>query len=90
MAVSVKIDDELKGRVQRLAKSSKRSAHWIMREAIEQYVGREEARASFQAEAEDAWKSYRETGLHLTGEEVREWLGDWGTEKEPKVPACHE
>jgi predicted transcriptional regulator len=90
MAVSVKIDDELKGRVQRLAKSSKRSAHWIMREAIEQYVGREEAQASFQAEAEDAWKSYRETGLHLTGEEVREWLGDWGTEKETKVPACHE
>lgn len=90
MAVSVKIDDELKGRVQRLAKSSKRSAHWIMREAIEQYVGREEAQASFQAEAEDAWKSYRETGLHLTGEEVREWLGDWGTENETKVPACHE
>jgi predicted transcriptional regulator len=90
MAVSVKIDDELKGRVQRLAESRKRSAHWIMREAIEQYVGREEAQASFQAEAEDAWKSYRETGLHLTGEEVREWLGDWGTEKETKVPACHE
>jgi predicted transcriptional regulator len=90
MAVSVKIDDELKGRVQRLAESRKRSAHWIMREAIEQYVGREEAQASFQAEAEDAWKSYRETGLHLTGEEVREWLGDWGTENETKVPACHE
>ena len=90
MAVSVKIDDELKGRVQRLAESRKRSAHWIMREAIEQYVGREEAQASFQADAEDAWKSYRETGLHLTGEEVREWLGDWGTEKETKVPACHE
>ncbi len=90
MAVSVKINDELKGRVQRLAESRKRSAHWIMREAIEQYVGREEAQASFQAEAEDAWKSYRETGLHLTGEEVREWLGDWGTEKETKVPACHE
>jgi len=90
MAVSVKIDNELKIRVQRLAESRKRSAHWIMREAIEQYVSREEARASFQAEAQDAWKSYRETGLHLTGEEVRDWLDDWGTEKETKVPACHE
>ncbi|MHA6685783.1 CopG family ribbon-helix-helix protein [Mesorhizobium sp. A556] len=90
MAVSVKIDDELKGRVQRLAESRKRSAHWIMREAIEQYVGREEAQASFQAEAQAAWKSYRETGLHLTGEEVRDWLGDWGTEKETEAPACHE
>jgi predicted transcriptional regulator len=89
MAISVKIDDELKGRVQRLAETRKRSAHWIMREAIEQYVQREEARASFQAEALDSWKAYRETGLHLTGEEVRGWLRSWGTESETDAPECH-
>jgi predicted transcriptional regulator len=90
MAVSVKIDDELKGRVQRLAESRRRSSHWIMREAIEQYVDREEARASFRAEARESWKNYQETGLHLTGQEVRDWLRGWGTEEETEIPSCHD
>ena len=38
-ATSIKLDDELKGRVQRLAEVRRRSAHWIMREAIAQYKG---------------------------------------------------
>ncbi len=47
MATSVKIDDELKGLMQNLAGLRHRSAHWIMREAIAQYVEREEARGNF-------------------------------------------
>ena len=41
MATSVKLDEALKGRVRELANSRRRSAHWIMREAIQQYVDRE-------------------------------------------------
>ena len=51
MATSIKIDDELKGRIQQLASQRQRSSHWIMREAITQYVEREEARESFKQEA---------------------------------------
>ena len=47
MATSIKIDDGLKARVQHLADLRRRSAHWIMREAIAQYVACEEARESF-------------------------------------------
>ncbi len=47
MATSVKLDSALQGRVQHLATTQRRSAHWIMREAIRQYVEREEARESF-------------------------------------------
>jgi predicted transcriptional regulator len=90
MAASIKIDDDLKGRIQRLADTRRRSAHWIMREAIEQYVEREEARGSLEAEALASWESYRETGLHLTGEEVRKWLETWGTDTETGAPDCHE
>lgn len=90
MAVSVKIDDELKSRVQRLAESRRRSSHWIMREAIEQYVDREEKRASFRSEAQESWKAYQETGLHLTGQEVRDWLRKWGSDEETEIPVCHE
>ena len=90
MATSLKIDDGLKGRVQQLADRRRRSAHWIMLEAIEQYVQREEARESFRQEALASWEAYRETGRHLTGEEVRSWLNTWGTDDEKTVPECHE
>lgn len=61
-----------------------------MREAIAQYVSREEARDSFKQEALASWKTYKETGRHLTGEEVRAWLETWGTDSEAAMPDCHE
>ena len=90
MATSIKIDDELKERVQRLAGLRRRSANWIMREAIAQYVAREEARESFIREALASWTAYRETGRHLTGEEVLTWLNTWGSARETALPECHE
>jgi predicted transcriptional regulator len=88
VATSVKLDDDLKGRVQQLATLRQRSPHWVMREAIRQYVEREEARESFKQEA--SWSAYQETGEHLTGDEVRAWLNTWGTEGETEPPECHE
>ena len=90
MATSIKIDDDLKSRVQHLADLRQRSAHWIMREAIAAYVSREEARESFKQEALDSWASYQETGQHVTGNEVRAWLNTWGSEAETDAPTCHE
>jgi len=90
MATSLKIDDTLKSRVQHLAHRRRRSAHWIMREAIAQYVDREEARESFKDEALASWTDYQETGLHLTGDETFAWLRTWGTDEERPIPECHE
>ncbi len=90
MATSIKIDEDLKNRIRHLADLRQRSAHWIMREAIQQYVEREEARESFQQEALASWTAYQETGRHLTGQEVRSWLNTWGTDAETPVPECHE
>lgn len=90
MAISVKLDEELKARIQHLAEVRHRSAHWIMCEAIRDYVGREEAKESFKQEALASWKAYQETGQHLTGEEVKSWLDTWGSNKEFKIPKCHE
>ena len=89
MAVSIKIDDELKARIQSLAELRQRSPHWIMREAIAQYVSREEGRESFTQEALASWTAYRETGGHLSGDQVRAWLKTWGTQAENKPPKCH-
>ena len=90
MATSVKLDDDLKSRIQRLADIRHRSAHWIMREAIRDYVEREEAREDFKQDALASWTAYQETGRHLTGQEVRDWLNAWGTDKETEMPQCHE
>lgn len=90
MATSVKIDDELKRRIQLLADARRRSPHWIMQEAIRDYVEREERRESFKQEALVSWATYQETGLHMTGKEARDWLGRWGTDEEIEIPKCHE
>ena len=90
MATSIKIDEDLKNRVQHLADLRQRSAHWIMREAIAQYVQREEARENFKQEALASWAEYQETGRHLSGQEVRTWLNTWGTATEAGLPDCHE
>jgi predicted transcriptional regulator len=90
MATTVKLDDELKSRIQHLADLRHRSAHWIMCEAIRDYVDRGEAMEEFKQEALASWTAYKETGRHLTGQEVRDWLVSWGTEKETNIPKCHE
>jgi len=90
MATSIKLDDALKGRVQQLATNRDRSAHWVMREAIRQYVEREEARESFKAEALASWAAFAETGRHLTGDEAAIWLNSWGGDAQAARPTCHD
>jgi predicted transcriptional regulator len=87
---SIKLDDELKSRVQHLAKHRQRSAHWLMLEAIEQYVEREERREAFKQDTLKAWEDYQATGQHATADEVENWLASWGSEDETPAPACHE
>jgi predicted transcriptional regulator len=89
MATSVKLDENLKDRVQQLAKKQQRSPHWIMCEAIRNYVENEEKKEQFIQEAVASWSSYKQTGKHLTGQEVNEWLSTWGTARETENPKCH-
>ena len=89
MPTSVKIDSEMKNRIKQLADIRQRSSHWIMRTAISEYVDREESKENFKQEAITSWKEYQATGMHLTGEEVGDWLSTWGKENELELPDCH-
>ncbi len=89
MATSVNLDDDLKNRLQQLADTRQRPAHWIMRQAIRDYVEREEARDRFKQEALQSWTAYQETGQHLTGQEIYDWLETWGTDQETAIPQFH-
>jgi len=86
---SLKLDPKLKERVHRLAKSRRRSAHWIMREAVEEYVTREEKRERFRQDALKAWDHYQKTGLHLTAEEADAWLAKLEAGEDAEAPECH-
>jgi predicted transcriptional regulator len=86
---SLKLDLALKERVQRLASARRRSAHWIMREAVEQYVSREEKREQFRQDALQAWAGYQATGLHATAEEADAWLARLEAGEDAEAPECH-
>ena len=87
--VAIKIDAETKERVKRLADARHRSSHWLMREAISQYVEREEKRDSFRQDAIKAWDEYQATGLHATFEEADAWLAKLETGQDVEPPECH-
>lgn len=86
---SLKLDAETKARVLRLAQTRRRSAHWLMREAIEQYVAREEKRELLRLDALAAWTEYQATGLHVTAEEADAWLARLEAGEDAEPPASH-
>ncbi|KVL37170.1 CopG family ribbon-helix-helix protein [Burkholderia sp. MSMB1835] len=90
MATSIKLDPTLQERVRHLAEQRRRTPHWIMREAIAQYVAREEKRESFKQEAMQAWADYQSTGLHVTHEEMDAYLEKLEAGEAAEPPECHD
>jgi predicted transcriptional regulator len=86
---SIKLEPELKSRIQQLANSERRSSHWIMREAISQYVGRAEWNAELNRATLESLEEYERTGLHLTNDEVNAWLDRLDAGERVPPPPCH-
>jgi len=87
--MAIKIDEDIKARIKRLAGARQRTAHWLMREAITQYVEREEKREAFRQEALNAWETFRSTGLHATADEADAWMSQLEQGHDIKPPECH-
>jgi predicted transcriptional regulator len=86
---SLKLDSAMKERVRRLASARRRSPHWVMREAVEQYVEREEKRERLRQDALAAWDGYRATGLYVTAKEADAWLAKLEAGTHAVIPKCH-
>jgi predicted transcriptional regulator len=88
-ALASGIDEESQARLKRLAETRNRPSHILVREAIAQYLEREEKRDVFNQETSQAWEEFTDTGLHLTAEEADAWLAklEQGDDLEP--PECH-
>lgn len=86
---SIKINESIKQRVKALAESRHRTPHWLMQEAIREYVERDEKREALRQDARHAWEEYQATGLHLTFAEADAWLAQLADGKDSEPPACH-
>jgi predicted transcriptional regulator len=87
---SLKLNEEIKERVRRLASARRRSPHWLMCEAIKEYVEREERREQFREGALAAWAHYQTTGRHVAAEEADVWLAKLEAGKDAVPPKCHD
>jgi predicted transcriptional regulator len=87
--VAVKLDPEVHVRLRALARAQQRSAHFLMREAIAQYVAREEQREALRQDALRAWAGYQDTGLHVTGAEADDWLARLEAGDDVEPPESH-
>lgn len=88
-SVTIKLDDADRDRIATLAAVKKRTPHYLMKEAILEYVKREEARQSFIAAAESSFEHYKETGLHISLDEFSTWVDDVQQGPGARIPACH-
>jgi predicted transcriptional regulator len=73
---AVKLDPAMKERIEKLAESRRRSPHWLMKEAIGEYVAREEMREAFRQDAIKAWEEYEANGLSVSAEKADIWLAE--------------
>ena len=89
-STSIKLRDGLKDRVKAVAEMRQRSPNHIMNDAINDYVERAERRAALRTELEEAHREYVASGrLHLTHEEVVEWMAKRRADRNAPMPKLH-
>lgn len=87
--VAIKLDQDTRDRLKRLADAKGRSTHWMLCQAVSQFLMREEAREAFHAVGLQAWNQYQITGLHVTHEGADAWLARLHAGEEEAVPQSH-
>lgn len=80
---SVRLPSETKRELEEYARATKRSAAFIVKEAVEGVLAE---RRAYLAAIDEAIKEADESGEFVSGEKVIEWLESWGTENELPPP----
>jgi predicted transcriptional regulator len=84
--MTIKLPQEDRERLKILGDAKKRSVHWLAKEAITQFLDREEAAEQFRQETLDRWDDYCQTGKTVSNDAVMTWLDSWGSDDETKAP----
>ena len=88
--MAVKLDPETRERLLKLAESKRRSPHWLMKEAVREYIAKEERAEKLRQDTLDRWEAYKTGGGEVSNEAVMAWLDTWGHEGETEGPSCEE
>lgn len=89
MSLAISLDTALQEKVQQMVALKHATLDSIVHQALCEYVEREEKKIVFQQEAMTAWQDFQQDGLHLTSDEIMNWLNTWGTKQETEIPKCH-
>lgn len=83
----VKLEPDIRDRLERLGEIKHRSPHWLMKEAITRYLEEEEYNEQLNHETLARWQE-AEQGKIISHQAVIKWLDTWGTDKESDRPPC--
>jgi len=70
---ALRLKQETKKRLKRLGKQKDRSTSYLMNEAIEQFLDREETLEAEQKLVKSRWENFELTGETLSHSDVKEW-----------------
>ena len=86
MAISLRVPDDVKDRIGKLAATCDTTAHAFMLEAIREKVEAEEARASFYAEGVRRLAQLKKSGVGIPADEVFDYLSRRARGEHPRRP----
>jgi predicted transcriptional regulator len=89
IAVTTNMPRTLAERMDQFARQQQQPSDAIFRDAVSEYLDRQDQRRSFRQDAIDAWSDYQRTGLHVSGEEADAWLAKLEAGETVAAPDCH-
>ena len=84
--IGVKIDARTRERLQELAEARDRTPHWLVKEAIAEYLTREEQRVQERREDDERWERFALTVEAVEHDRVRDWLGKLARGEDGECP----
>lgn len=87
--MSIRLDPSARQKLKAIAARQKRTAHALATEAITALIEQKEREHAFNQSCIASYNQYKETGLHVTHEELVPWLESLFTDNELPPPACH-
>ena len=82
--LSIRLKQETKKRLAKLAKASGRSSNFLISDAVESYVADQERMLAETRKGDRKVKS----GHYIKHEDMKAWLLSWGTDHELPPPKC--
>lgn len=83
---TIRLSDELKARIDRLAAASGKSAHAFMVDALSESAALMERQQAFDAEVEKRWRKYQRGSEHFLHEDVIAYAKALAAGHKPALP----